>query len=87
MPDGAALQIPRGRERIYYRFSGGTIWRKAGTANSWRPVLSRVKTSEMEAENRSQIKVWHWDVKLAPRHPKARMPILLTFEAVPSAKP
>jgi len=85
-PDGPVLQIPHGRDRILYRFSGGAIWRKTASASSWVPVLSRVKSSEMKMENRNQIQTWRWEVELLPRTLKARTRPLFTFEAVSPAK-
>lgn len=87
LPDGAWLQIPRGRGKIFYQFSDGTVWRKMASAAAWTPVLSRVQSSEMEPENRHQIRAWRWDVELRPRYAKAKTRPLFTFEAVAPIKP
>ena len=85
--DGALLEIPRGRGEISYRFSGDTVWRKAAPASAWMPVLSRVKTSQMETEVRSQLKAWRWDVELIPHRSRVKLPLVFSYEAVAPANP
>lgn len=80
--DGVLLEIPQRGSDIFYRLSGDTLWRKTQPANSWTPVLRRIKTSQMEIENRDGIKAWCWELQLMPRHVRAKMPLLFSFEAV-----
>jgi len=80
--DGVQLKIPHGKVEIDYRFSENSIWKKYAGSDSWFPVLSRVKTSQMEMENRNQISAWHWDLELIPHRARARVPLLFSFEAV-----
>ncbi|MGH7953463.1 MAG: hypothetical protein ACREFE_16330 [Limisphaerales bacterium] len=83
---GELLKIPRGKNEIFYRFSGDALWRKTSTSNSWTPVLSRVKTSQMASGSRHEIKAWRWELELVPRRTRSKLPLQFTFEAVAPAK-
>lgn len=79
--DGALLKIPAGKDEIIYRFSGDSVWRKSAAAGSPVLVLSHVKASEMQSDNRHQIQAWKWDLEMIPHRARARVPLLFTFEA------
>jgi hypothetical protein len=83
--DGKLMKIPHGKAEIIYRISGNEVWRKNGTL-PWYRALSRIKTSEMEPENRDQVMVWHWDLGMDPRGTGRTKPWLFSFEAVASTK-
>ena len=85
--DGVVLKIPRGTGEIDYRFSDSSVCRKNAGSNSWTPVLSRVKTSQMEMENRNQISAWHWELELIPPRARAKVPLLFSFETVAPHQP
>jgi len=85
--DGVVLKIPRSAEEIDYRFSDNSVCRKNAGSDSWMPVLSRVKASQMEMENRNQISAWHWDLELIPHRARAKVPLLFSFETVAPHQP
>lgn len=82
--NGIMLKIPHAKTEIDYRFSDNSVWRKNDGSNSWTPVLSRVKTSQMELETRNQIHAWHWDLELISHRARAKVPLVFSFEAVAS---
>ena len=85
--DVQVLKIPTGSRIISYRFEGNSVFRRTANDSPWIMVLSRVKTSQMEAGHRNSINAWQWDVELIPRHTKAKTRQWFTFEAVAPAKP
>ena len=78
------IHIPTRTDQISYRFANAQVWRKANRGAEWTPVLSRVKNSQMESDNRTRVKAWRWEVELETVKKSARVHPLFTFIAVPS---
>jgi len=74
-----AFRIPHGKTAIVYTFDSGEIRRKSGAEEML--VLGALKTSRMEISRRTQTSACVWELELAPRKAKARMPMLFTFIA------
>lgn len=87
-PDAVVMKIPHGKTEIDYRSSSNLIWKKTA-GSDWRPILSRIKTSQMELETRNQISAWHWDLELTPHQARSRirLPLVFSFEAVAPHQP
>jgi len=82
-PEGQTVEIPRGANSVAYRFAAGQVSRKLAPAGQWSVLLPRVKASQMQADPRTRVTAWRWDVELMPARTKVRVPPLFTFEAVP----
>jgi hypothetical protein len=82
-PEGEVLRIPHGGGEIDYRFSTGTLWRRAGGQSEWAQVLSGIKSCRMAPDRRQQSTAWRWELELAAHRKGARVVPLFTFEAVP----
>ena len=85
--DGMLVKIPQRAGDVYYRFDTNTLWRWTPAAKSWTPVLQRVKSSQMEMENRGGIQAWNWELALTPFHSRAKTPLAFSFEAVAPKSP
>jgi hypothetical protein len=85
--DGQVVEIPRGTNTVLYQFAAGQVSRKLARASQWSTVLPKVKTSQMQAERRTHVTAWRWDVELIPTRAQVRVPPLFSFEAVPGAAP
>ncbi|MEW6158200.1 MAG: hypothetical protein AB1813_12250 [Verrucomicrobiota bacterium] len=66
---------------IVYHFGAGIVWRKEGE-QSWRPLLSRVKSSRMIADRRQFVQGWSWEIEMQSRKRIVRVPPLFSFLAV-----
>ena len=86
-PDGQTVEIPHGTNSVAYRFTAGQISRKLAATGQWSILLPKVKASQMQADPRTRVTAWRWDVELMPARTKVRVPPLFTFEAVPLAAP
>ena len=85
--DGQMVEIPRGRDAVVYVFTAGQLSRKLASADQWTVVLPKVATSEMQADPRTRVTAWRWDVELVPTRAQVRIPPRFTFEAVPHTVP
>jgi hypothetical protein len=78
------------RGPVDYRYSEGGVYRRLGEA-PWVCLLSNVRESRMEAEARSKVTVWRWELELQPRSKGAvkasRVRTLFTFLAVAQNSP
>jgi hypothetical protein len=81
-PDGELVEIPRGTNKVIYRFAAGQVSRNLAPTEQWIVWLPRVKASQMQADPRARVTAWRWDVELMPARTKVRVPPLFTFEAV-----
>ena len=83
--DGQMVEIPRGTNTILYVFTAGEVSRKFASAEQWTVVLSKVNTSRIQADPRTRVTAWRWDVELVPTRAQVRIQPRFTFEAVPAA--
>ena len=81
---GARVLIPRREGAVVYHFESGTLRRETANATGSRLVLPRLTTSTMRAEVRNGVIAWRWELELASRRPETQLPLLFTFEAVPT---
>jgi hypothetical protein len=79
---GQVLHLPGSRSEVAYRFSEGAVLRRTGS-NPWRPVLTKVKSSKMEADQRQNVTVLRWELELDPGTKPVRVRPLFTFISVP----
>ncbi len=86
-PDGQLVRIPSGTNEVLYAFTAGAVGRKLLSADGWTMILPKVKTSRMEADNRTHVKAWRWEVELVPVRAKTGLRPLFTFESVPPVLP
>jgi hypothetical protein len=81
------VKIPTSRGEISYQFEDNTVMRRM-SSNSWVPLLSGVKTSQMQADQRQQISAWRWEFEMLPTRKDTvdtnRFHPLFTFIAVPN---
>lgn len=76
------LRIPSARGDIFYEFSNGQLHRQGG-GGPRVVLLPNVKSSRMEADARSGIPAWRWELELKTSKRTAQVRPLFTFEAVP----
>ena len=79
----ATLRIPTGKQDVIYSFANGEVRRQIGDNGSWKVILSNVKSSEMQSDQRAQVTAWRWEVELQSQRKNAKVHPLFTFEAVP----
>jgi len=77
------LHIPQARGEVAYRLAGGELRRCAGERAPWLVVLPQVKSSHMQADVRTRITSWRWEIELSQTRKHARVRPRFTFEAVP----
>ena len=82
--NGETVRIPEAGKEIRYHFSDGEVRRQAGTSNLSERLLTKVKSSAVKADPRGTVSAWRWELELNPRRKETRLPLLFTFEAVPS---
>jgi Tfp pilus assembly protein FimT len=83
--DGQMVEIPVRTNSILYVFTAGQVSRKLNSAEQWTVVLPKVATSQMQADPRTRVTAWRWDVELVPTRAQVRILPRFAFEAVPSA--
>ncbi|HEV2693607.1 MAG TPA: prepilin-type N-terminal cleavage/methylation domain-containing protein [Verrucomicrobiae bacterium] len=83
---GETVTIPENGKDVLYRFENGELRREIPAQNHSRLLLAKVKTSEMKAAARDNVRAWQWEVELTPPRAENRFPMLFTFEAA-QAKP
>jgi len=82
--DGERVMLLEGSSgKIAYRVADQTLFRKTGDA-PWASVLSSIKTSSFQADQREHVKTWRWELELQPRAKNPRLKPLFTFTAVPA---
>jgi len=86
-PDGQLVHIPSGTNEVLYAFTTGAVARKLLSADNWTVILPNVKSSRMEADDRTHVKAWRWELELVPVRKKVSLRPLFTFEAVPPVLP
>jgi hypothetical protein len=84
--NGRILRLPGKRAEVAYRFSEGAVLRHVGSA-PWLPLLTKVKSSKMEADPRQNVTAWRWELELEPQIKSGRVRPLFTFIAVPKTTP
>ena len=77
---GNRLVVPQAAGEIVYEFADNTMWRQDGTARI--EVLRRLRASTMQADARSQVTSWRWEVELMAGKKTPRVRPLFTFTAV-----
>ena len=77
------LHLRSAQGEIIYRVSTNAVFRRVGTGPAIR-LLKDVKTSTMQADRRSAVTAWRWELELRTRstNPNRTRP-LFTFIAVP----
>jgi hypothetical protein len=85
---GRVLWLSGGRADVAYQFATNSVLRRHGKG-PWVPVLTQVKSSSMQAEQRQNVTAWRWELELEPRkkgsvRPGRILP-LFTFIAVPES--
>jgi hypothetical protein len=78
--DGNRLAVPQADGEVVYEFVNNTMWRQDGTARI--AVLRRLRASTMQADARSQVTSWRWEVELMAGKKTPRVRPLFTFTAV-----
>ena len=85
-PDGMAITIPTVTGVIVYALSKGTLWRQSDNERgdvTREPVLHRVKTAQLEPENRGEVIGWRWEIELRTRREGGPVKPIFSFLAVP----
>ena len=78
---GETVRIPEGPNEILYRFTAGELRREVPAQKHSRLLLEKVKTSEVKAAGRENVKAWHWELELVPPRKAGMFPLQFTFEA------
>ena len=76
------LRLPQAKGEIHYAFKDGTVFRKAEAASTWHALLPQVNSSHMQAEPRSRVSGWRWEIELKALANTPRVRPLFTFQAV-----
>lgn len=82
---GEVVKIPEGKEDVVYTFAGGKLQRLTGSQTTGKPLLPKVKSSEITSDVRGGVKAWKWELELAQHAKDAHLRLLFTFEAVQKA--
>ena len=85
--DAEQVIIPRPAGKITYSFTHGELHRQAGATGPATLVLPQVKSSHMQADPRSQVTAWRWELELASASKKPVLLPLFTFESVAHQPP
>ncbi len=68
---------------VSYFFRDGSVWRQSTNDGKPIPVIANVKSSQMKADPRPQVKAWRWEIELQTKRTNATVRPLFTFLAVP----
>ena len=79
--DGEVVRLSEADKEIIYRFESGAVRREISTLKSPQLLLSKVKTSQMQAEARDGVTAWRWELELTPRRKETHLPLRFTFQA------
>jgi hypothetical protein len=82
--DNETVKIPEAGKVVLYRFHDGELHRQLATSDFSELLLPKVKSSAVRADTRGQVSAWRWELELTPRRKETHMPLLFTFEAVPT---
>jgi hypothetical protein len=82
--DGQVLIIPGKAGAVRYRVNGDTVLRQTSAAADWKPLMTGIKTSRMEPDQRLRVAAWRWELELKPHQKTPRVLPLFTFAAVPA---
>ena len=85
--DAEQVVIPHPAGKITYSFADGQLHRQAGAGAPATLVLPQVKSSHMQADPRSRVTAWRWELELASAPKKAGLFPLFTFESVQPQHP
>ena len=77
---GDKLVITQAAGEVVYEFVDNTMWRQVGPARI--ALLRRLRASTMQADARSQVTSWRWEVELMAGKKTPRIRPLFTFTAV-----
>jgi len=72
------VRIPQKSGTVIYVFENGTV-KRSGDEKKWISILSNVKASRFEKEERKQVVAWRWEVELNARK-ESKMRPLFTFQ-------
>lgn len=75
------LRIPRKGGELLYSFAEGEVRRQVDRG-PWQVLISRVKSSQMQNQNRDNVTAWRWELELQSGRRHAKVRPLFTFEAV-----
>ena len=78
--EGNRLVVPQAAGEVVYEFVDNTMWRQDGAARI--AVLRRLRASTMQADARSQVTSWRWEVELMAGKKTVSLRPLFTFTAV-----
>lgn len=78
--EGNRLVVPQAAGEVVYEFVDNTMWRQDGKASI--PVLWGLRASTMQADTRTQVTSWRWEVELTAGKKTPRVRPLFTFTAV-----
>jgi len=84
---GNSLALTRTIGAIDYYFDQNCVWRRDASSGRVIRVLSDVRLSKMEQDNRRNVTAWRWELELKPHKKSPRLLPLFTFEAVAANKP
>ncbi len=79
--------IPHPGYTIYYSFGEGTLQRQAGKQAPRKLLLAHVNSSHMQADARSQVTAWRWELELVNARKKVGLRPWFSFESVPPQFP
>lgn len=81
---GEVVTIPEGPKEIVYRFDSGEVRRQMAMSGYSELLLPKVKSSQMKMDTRGDVTAWRWELELTQRRQETQLPLLFTFEAVPT---
>ena len=86
--DDQEILLLEGMSRLVaYRFGAGTVSRRVNEG-PWVRVLEKVRSSQMNADQRATVRAWRWDLELQPQTKGSVKPgrfrPLFTILAVPA---
>jgi hypothetical protein len=82
--NGELVRIPEAGKEIVYRFDSSGVRREISALNHSQLLLPKVKTSVMLADTRGTVSAWRWELELQQRRREMQLPLMFTFEAVPT---
>ena len=81
--DDQTLRIQRGDKEVSYRFADAQVLRKSSAGAPWIVLLPKVQRSEMQADPRTHVAAWRWELELQTLQKSVRVRPLFTFVATP----
>lgn len=77
------LRIPTRDHEVAFRFADSQVYRQGSNGAPWTVLLARAQSSSMEADTRSHVTAWRWEVELQTKHQPVRVRPVFTFLAAP----